>query len=410
MFTRRIFTLRRSVAASVLSCLALAAGPLAATAATAATTSDPAAGSSAWKLYDAGVSGPAVLDAVVAPARDDAWAAGFTIDFGNSPSASSDCINVGTLDALMLHWDGNAWHQVTVPDLGRINAMSASSPADVWASADCGLIHWDGTRWTIVSYAVPANSQQPQNGAVVADRPNDAWMAGSTYDAATGDMRAFIDHWNGRRWTRVPTPDLGAQYSLDAVDAQGPDDVWVAGTDYTGDLADSPQPEQLILLHWDGTSWTRTTQPATGDATNRVTGLQIQGQDSVWVVGWGKASDDPDQNRLPLALHWNGHTWTSTAVPAGPGELMGLTTTADQDQWAVGDTYSPAQPTYTMDLLRRTPTGWVNAPVPVSAEGSSLDAAAAIPGGGFWVVGNTAGTPAPSGASTFLPLIARHGL
>ena len=408
MSIRRTVTARRSVATSVLSCLALAAGPLSATTASAAAGSDPTAGSSAWKLYDAGVSGAAVLDGVVAPARDDAWAAGFTIDFGDSGGGSSACLNVGMLDSLMLHWDGKAWRQVSVPDLGRINALSASSPADVWASADCGLIHWDGTRWTVVSYAVPANSQQPQNGAIVADRPNDAWLAGSTYDAASGDMGAFIDHWDGRRWTMLPTPDLGNQYSFDAVDAQGPDDVWVAGTDYTGDLADTPQPEQLILLHWNGTSWTRTAQPATGDSTNRVTGLQIQSPDSVWVVGWGKVSYDADQDRLPLALHWNGHTWTSTTVPAGPGELMGLTT-ADHDQWAVGDTYSPTQPSYTMDLLRRTATGWVNAPVPVSGVGT-LDAAAAIPGGGLWVVGNTEGAPDPSGASLFFPVIARQGL
>lgn len=410
MFTQQVVTIRRSVTAGVVSCLALTAGSLT-TPASAVTASDPGTRSQVWKLYDAGVSGSAVLDGVVAPARDDAWAAGFTVHTNASSiavaAAASGCFDIGSLDSLMLHWNGSAWRRVSVPDVGRINSLSAASPADIWASGDCGLMHWNGVHWTVVSYAVPGGSaEQSGNGAVAADRRGDAWLAGSTYDAA-GDMEAFIDHWDGRRWTVVPTPDLGTQYSFDAVGAQGPDDVWVAGTDYTGDMLDNPQPEQLILLHWNGTSWTRTTQPATGDATNRVTGMLIQGPGSVWVVGWGKVLPDGDQNRLSLALHWDGRTWTSTATPAGPGPLYGLTT-ADHTQWAVGDTYSPAQPTYTMHLLRRTATGWVNAPLPVSAEGS-LMATAAIPGGGFWVVGDTDGSPDPSGATTPHPVIARRG-
>jgi hypothetical protein len=47
----------------------------------------------------------------------------------------------------------------------------------------------------------------------------------------------------------------------------------------------------------------------------------------VWMTGWGKVTPAGDQNRHPLALHWNGCSWSSTPVPAGRGELFQATRT-----------------------------------------------------------------------------------
>jgi hypothetical protein len=382
---------KRITAVGLVSCLAVSAG-----------SAGPAvAATGGWQVYGTGVSGQANLTSVVAPARDDAWAAGFTVALsGSSTAGSAECIDIGTFDSLMLHWNGRAWQRVSVPDIGRINSLTEAGAADVWASGDCGLVHWNGERWSVVPYAVPPGAEQPSNGAIVADGPHDAWLLGSTYDVETNSMGAFAEHWDGHRWNLVRLPDLGSQFSLDAVDARGPDDVWIAGTDYTGDVQKPALPEQIILLHWNGREWTRSQSPATGDATNRVTGVQILGPDDVWVVGWGKAGADYAQDRVPLALHWTGGRWTSTPVPSGPGELY-ATARVDGDQWAVGDTYSPAEPTFAMDLLRRTRAGWVSAEVPEPGPGS-LSGLAPIPGGGMWVVG---GADASGG---LLPVIARE--
>jgi hypothetical protein len=62
--------------------------------------------------------------------------------------------------SLILHWNGQAWTQVTAPDAHTdtddlLYGVSAASPGDMWAvgqglSGDgaVGLVfHWSGTAW-----------------------------------------------------------------------------------------------------------------------------------------------------------------------------------------------------------------------------------------------------------------------
>jgi hypothetical protein len=279
-----------------------------------------------------------------------------------------------------------------VPDLGRINQMSALGAADAWAVADCGLLRWNGTSWARVTFPVPPGAQRPAPALVAADRPHDAWLLASDNSAARG-TGWFLDHWNGRDWQLMSLPDLGENDSLDAIDARAPADVLVAGTDYTGDNQTPARPEQLILLHWDGYSWTRTSEPSTGMWTKRVTGLKILSADDVWMAGWGKATPGAGALRHPLTLHWNGTKWSSAPVPSGPGEVYQVAR-AGHDLWAVGDTFSPSVTSYTMVFLRWTAAGWVHAPVPVAGEGSLFSAASAR-GSGLWAVGATGTSNAP---------------
>ncbi len=75
----------------------------------------------------------------------DAWAVGY----GNGTMA--------------IHWDGSSWRNVPTPDppspSSRFNGVTAASSSDVWAVGDASqdashirtlIEHWDGSRWTIV--------------------------------------------------------------------------------------------------------------------------------------------------------------------------------------------------------------------------------------------------------------------
>jgi hypothetical protein len=341
-----------------------------------------------WQLFEVPLQGRANLVSVTAAGGNAAWAAGFLVaDSGPGPipaeAASSDdeCSGRDSFPSLMLRWDGREWRRDPVPKVGRVNHVSASSARDVWASADCGLLHWDGRSWTAVPYAaVPA--QQSGNGAIEAVGPADAWLAGGTYDTTTEVMRGFVQRWDGRQWRNVPLPDLGDHFSLDAIDARGPRDVWVAGTDLTdGDV----HREHLLLLHWNGRFWKRVPEPATGEWTNRLTRVRIAAGGDVWVSGWGKRAPGGDEIRRPLLLHWNGREWTAVKVPGSRGELMDVAVSGKQ-ALAVGDTFTPSEPDYTMYALRRTETGWQRASVPVQGM-ASLSGLAPIPGGGLWGVG-----------------------
>ena len=125
------------------------------------------------------------------------------------------------------------------------------------------------------------------------------------------------------------------------------------------------------------------------------------------MVGWDKVAPALSQPRHPLALHWNGRRWTATRVPAGRGELYSGAQAGGQ-LLAVGDTFSPDQTSFTLDLLRWTGRAWVHGAVPASGPGS-LAGIAAIPGGGVWVTGSTGDNTGETGNTPIRPLIARQG-
>jgi hypothetical protein len=363
---------RRGAAAA--AALSLATGLIAAPA--------QAATASPWHLYTVPVKGQATLDAIVSLQHHDAWAAGFTITPSAARPSASKCADVGFLDSLLLHWNGQRWQRVTVPDLGRINEMSAASPTDIWAAADCGVLHWNGRRWAAVAYPRP-HAQQVSAASLVADRPGDTWLLGATYNSQTEVAGVFMDRWNGRSWRRIPLPVLGSQAGLAAVAAQGQGSAWTVGS-----LPGGPAtPGTFILLHWNGRTWQRTTPPKVSLWTKFLNAVTILSARNVWAVGWGKPEPEENQPRHPIALHWNGRRWSSAPVPSGRGELYQVTP-AGRQLWACGDTFSPDATSYAMELLRLSGGRWVRSPVPLAGEGSLFGEAAA-PGGRLWVVGAT---------------------
>jgi hypothetical protein len=407
------------------------------------------AGATGWRRYRVPVKGQANLDAAAAPGRGDAWAGGFTIHNssssargrrdGGSPAsrrelsrltapglstsgrsaagdraagraapASASCPLVGFLDTLLLHWNGRTWSRVAAPDVARINYLSAAGPSSAWASGDCGLLGWNGKSWQLASFPMPAPSLQPAPAAVVDVSPGDAWLLGSTLDVTQNVLGSFVDHWNGHRWQSVTLPaalHLASGTTLTAIGAHGPRDVWIAGTAPEG--SPSSLRTKIVLLHWNGRSWRRLAQPASGlGYYNSVGGVRVVSATSAWVVGWDKLGPNEDENRLPLALHWNGRSWTTTRMPAGRGELDNVTR-ADGQVLAVGDTFSPDQTSYGLDMLRWTGRAWVHVAVPASGPGT-MGGIAAIPGGGVWVTGSTGDTTGETGDTTIKPLIARR--
>lgn len=206
----------------------------------------------------------------------------------------------------MLRWNGHSWRRVHVPDVNRISYLSFAGRSSGWATGDCGLLHWNGRAWRAVAYARPATALQPQPGDVAAVTPGDACLLGSTYDSATQNQGGFADHWNGRRWERAALPRVGANYTLDGVDARGRRDVWIAGTDYPA----AAGPAKVILLHWNGTSWRSLRAPAGLGPTVAIDAVRILAAGDVWVVGWDKTAPAEDQPRHPVALHWRRCTGT----------------------------------------------------------------------------------------------------
>ncbi len=156
----------------------------------------------------------------------DLWAVG----------AAADATHV-----LTLHYNGTTWS--SVPDVGvsdgGLLTVAAIAPNDVWAGGDALLQHYDGSQWRDVSETFSGVHE-----ALAALSPSSVWLA-----AAGG-----IAHWDGAAWRPVSVQQMGlsagANAQFAAVSALSPSDVWAAGTLGAGGATSTP-----LIVHWDGAAW-----------------------------------------------------------------------------------------------------------------------------------------------------------
>jgi len=222
--------------------------------------------------------------------------------------------------------------------------------------------------------------------SVSADSASDAWAVGSYVSNTTGVRDTLILHWNGTAWSRVPSPSPGTRFNvLNGVSAGGAQNAWAVGF-YRGQA-----PGALpLILHWNGTSWSQVTAPASAMPQTELNGVStVSGRDA-WAAGFaGKRAAGLFGT---LLLHWNGTAWSPVASP-DPGKtdsfLQGVSATASGGAWAVGS-YSRGNTLRTL-VLKWSGTAWAQvksaSPAP-SGRYNLLDGVSAIGRGHAWAVGN----------------------
>jgi hypothetical protein len=143
-----------------------------------------------------------VLNGVAALAPDDVWAVGH-LD-GSSPA--------GLSRTLVLHWNGDGWKRVDSPSPGaagnELLSVAAAGHDDIWcagftggpgpdASTEALLLHYDGTAWHAVPPAAAARPTLFSDIAVLSS--TDVFFAGYAEDGAGDVEETFhIEHWNGQ--------------------------------------------------------------------------------------------------------------------------------------------------------------------------------------------------------------------
>ncbi|MHB8600677.1 MAG: hypothetical protein ACYDER_28210 [Ktedonobacteraceae bacterium] len=151
--------------------------------------------------------------------------------------------------------------------------------------------------WTIVP-SPNATDYQNELSAVAAISATDVWAVGDS-ESLRGPVVTLIEHWDGMRWTVVPSPNPTTSFdALSGVAAVSASDVWAVGWDNTGPLID----------HWDGTSWQSVSSPA---VEGTFLGISAQSASDIWAVG-DQAGDQP------LTEHWDGSAWHLVPAPGVP--------------------------------------------------------------------------------------------
>jgi hypothetical protein len=218
-----------------------------------------------------------------------------------------------------------------------------------------------------------------------------AWAVGFT---RTGSERqTLIEHWDGASWTVVPSPSPGTgNNELRGVRAASASDVWAVGI-----AVMLGGPDQVLIEHWDGTSWTVSPGPSL-PTTGFLGGVRVVSAGNVWAVG---STLDPVSGRSQtLVLNWNGHSWTRVPSPnPGPagteGTLAGVAATSASNAWAVGFSTTPGDgettPTVnTALILRWNGRAWATAKIPHPGTSSSLAAVGTTSASDAWAVGSFA--------------------
>jgi hypothetical protein len=253
---------------------------------------DGNAGPDAGPGPDGGASDAVGIDAV--QCSDGGWCSSVTPPAPHHlravwSSGPEDTWAIGD-SGTILRWKGAVWTGTPGNANEELSGIWGNNATDIWvvghdANEQKGIIrHWDGATWT----NVPSGTAQPLHG-VWASGPNDAWAVG---DAGTVQHV----HFDGVSWSSFPDPSLPilADRLLTSIWGMGPRNLWVVGS--SGVMPDGSVSGSTIL-HWDGTDWTEYSRAPLATATlNQIWG-NASGQE-LWAVG--------DQGTI---VHYDGRTW-----------------------------------------------------------------------------------------------------
>jgi len=235
-----------------------------------------------------------------------------------------------------------------------LSGVAARSPDDAWAVGHYGtssgertlIEHWNGTRWSQVPSPSPGGKgRNSQLTGVAMTSARRAWAVGF-YQTPKSGQRSLILRWNGRSWRQVPSPNPFHQTVLTSVAATTASHAWAVGYAITGKTGvEGRQITQTVFLQWDGLSWTRVPSPnLIPFGGNWLLGVAAIQYTDIWAVGYDQR---PGGNVGGLILHWDGVEWQAPTVPlsnlSGSEILTGVAATAQDNVWAVGSDSSSGE-------------------------------------------------------------------
>jgi hypothetical protein len=255
------------------------------------------------------------LSAISCPARDHCLAVGWT---GKPNRAGA------------LRWNGTKWSVASAPaGVGSLGALSCTAPRDCWAlDVQDGLaVHWNGQRWA-KPVRLPGTVDP---NAIACPTATDCWVAGLYVKQKNDNLYNLIMHWNGRTWRGVRVPQPGNTNVLNAVTCVSKANCWAAGSNDTRASVRT----RNEMLHWNGRRWSLVPTPRGPRPDSELLGVSCFTKVRCWAVG--------DDSGMTEALHWNGHHWSlvGTPDPGGAGFLFAVRCLARTDCLAVGFSHVP---------------------------------------------------------------------
>jgi Phosphoesterase family len=271
--------------------------------------------------------------------------------------------------------------------------IAGSSPSDVWAFGDflpdaphsnqdvtlTFAEHYNGKAWTVVRTPNLGPNFNSFYGATASR--GWAWAVGERLNARYQD-RALVEVWNGHAWSVANVAQPGSvRDMMFGASALSPSDVWVVGDQEGGDNV-----FETLAEHWNGSTWSVIPTPDPGPAGNHLYAVDAVSPDNVWAVGQQLGRQAPDQG---LVEHWNGRRWSVVRLPASVSAsvLLDAVVATKHQVWVAGEADSPGPGG--RPLIEHDQNGtWNRADLPASAGSDWTNLyGLAIAQGSVWAVG-----------------------
>ena len=220
------------------------------------------------------------------------------------------------------------------PERTLLRGISGSSAADVWAVGDYRVTDVLDRHlilhWDGHSWSETAapqvNDAEHMFFNVSVLTPDLAWAAG-LYAEGAGLASGYILRWDGTRWALDFNHPGWAIFDIRAI---GPNDVWAVG------INNDPLARPPLALHWDGSSWTRIDPPVVGNRNQELDAVHASATDNVWAVG--SYRNITSLAYLAYVVRWNGSRWDHVPLETPPNVWpVDVWTFGPNDTWVATD-------------------------------------------------------------------------
>lgn len=250
-----------------------------------------------------------------------------------------------------------AWDLAPTPNVGnsvtRLTAVTALAADDAWSvgywrnqPAGRGplALRWDGSAWSETDLPATGHLGTFPEAAGVDAAPNgDVWVVGNVTTTYPTYNLPLVLRWRDGSWDYVETVTLRPQNTYPfgprggfayEVDAITPDDVWAVGL--AAGFGDAAATSLPMAIHWDGSTWTDVDVPRVANRHHELSDLVAISTDDVWAVGNYRNEPGPFH---AITYHWDGNTWTHIHSPiedVADSDLEDIVATGPNDVWAIG--------------------------------------------------------------------------
>jgi hypothetical protein len=208
-------------------------------------------------------------------------------------------------------WNGERWEGIPSPTHNMLHAIEFTSTNDGWAvGSENTILRWDGNNW--LQYTPPEIIFNPQPKNVLFEdikfaNSTNGWISGA-WETNKG-MKGIVLHWDGLSWKYVEekTNMISSSNCLCSIDIISSRDVWIVGN--------SEMPIGSII-HWNGANWSDI-QNVIG-ANGSLNAIQALGENDVWISGEENINISTkflDWYTRGYLLHWNGQQWNKIELP-----------------------------------------------------------------------------------------------